>query len=415
MGLSGSESDIVETFPILDRLLSSDPTLSDEEKKANDEFNKKLKGRIKSSREGIIDWRDALQEFVSRSHKKYKNGSLRKLVYINSGIGLRHREKDNNAYDKCVVYIDTSYSVNNKNTRLIPVMVGEIGKIMTDCDFDVVDIHLFSGTVYDSHVDIDSYTVQDEEWGLEDVSDGGTTNISQVYRDIIERYTEDGELIPDVNAIIIITDDEGIFECGGSVKPFLDDLDESVFERMLYVIYRWKFTKDVAERNIDKVIHPSSQSAIISVKDFKKQMDGYNSNMKSNYKIDEGFGSLNKLKQKQAASVNPDPDKQTVVDPVDKKEKMKKINIKSARLNGTLDRLLPDLIANINKFFPNIKQVKEYNGCFENKYSYYITDDAHVILHMDVDGSNINNLCEACSMMTIDQLIGNVTLKNVRT
>ena len=67
-------------------------------------------------------------------------------------------------------------------------MVGEIGKIMTDCDFDVVDIHLFSGTVYDSHVDIDSYTVQDEEWGLEDVSDGGTTNISQVYRDIIEIF-----------------------------------------------------------------------------------------------------------------------------------------------------------------------------------------------------------------------------------
>ena len=414
-GLSGTESDIVETFPILNRILSSDPTLSDKEKEADDEFNKKIQGRIKGSREGIINWKDALQEFVSRSHKKYKKGSLRKLVYTNSGIGLRHRERDKNAYDKCVIYIDTSYSVNNHETRLIPVMIGEIGKIMTDCKFEFVDIHLFAGTVYDSHVDIDAYTVQDEEWGLEDVSDGGTTNISQVYRDIIARYTEDGELIPDVNAIIIITDDEGILQDGGNVKPFLGDLDESVFERMLYVIYRWKFTKDVLERNIDKVIHPSSQSAIISVEDFKKQIDGYNSNMKSNYKIDEGFGSLNKLKQKQAVLVNPDPGKPTVVDTVDKKEKMKKINIKAARLNGTLDRLLPDLIANINKFFPNIKQVKEYNGCFEHEYSYYITDDAHVILHMNIDSTNINSLCEACSVMTIDQLIGDVVLKSART
>lgn len=413
-GMSDDEDAMIkEAFPIIDDIFKHAPQDDKELVSAAETMKNKIEGRIRKSREGIIDWKKALQDFISERSHTYKKGPLRKNVYQRTGIGLRHRVRTYNDFNKCVVYIDTSGSVNNDMTQLIPIMAGEVGKIMQDCHFNTVDIHLFDDVVYNEHFDVDSYTVQDENWGIEGADDGGGTNIHEVYKHIIKNYMNDGELNYDINAIIIITDVSGM-QASGNIKPFAAKLGQHTLERMLYVIYNDyanRYLKEVTAE-MDQLVSKYSQHYEISVEAFRKQIlsESMNINQKR-MNMNEALGGLKKIQQKQQQA-QIDPSERTEDE---KNDRLRKAEIQGARAVGQLEKVLPELVANLEKFFPNCRMVKEYTAVMATPNTYYVTEEAHVILHMDVDGSNINNLCEACSVITIDQLIGNVTLKNVRT
>lgn len=413
-GMSDDEDAMIkEAFPIIDDIFKHAPQDDKELVSAAETMKNKIEGRIRKSREGIIDWKKALQDFISERSHTYEKGPLRKNVYQRTGIGIRHRVKAFNDFNKCVVYIDTSGSVNNNMTQLIPIMAGEVGKIMQDCHFNTVDIHLFDDVVYNEHFDVDSYTVQDENWGIEGADDGGGTNIHEVYKHIIKNYMNDGELNYDINAIIIITDVSGM-QSSGNIKPFAAKLGQHTLERMLYVIYNDyanMYLKEVTEE-MDQLVSKYSQHYEISVEAFRKQIlsESMNINQKR-MNMNEALGGLKKIQQKQQQA-QIDPSERTEDE---KNERLRKAEIQGARAVGQLEKVLPELVANLEKFFPNCHMVKEYTAVMATPDTYYVTEEAHVILHMDVDGSNINNLCEACSVITIDQIIGNVTLKNVRT
>jgi len=412
-GMSDSEDAMIrEAFPILDDIFK--PVTQDDKEivSAADTMKEKIKGRIRKSREGIIDWKKALEEFVSERSHTYTKGPLRKNVYQRTGIGLRHRVRAYEDFNKCVVYIDTSGSVNNNQTQLIPIMAGEIGKIMQDCHFNTVDIHLFDDVVYNEHFDVDSYTVADEEWGIEGADDGGGTNIHEVYKHIIKNYMDNGELNYDINAIIIITDVSGM-QYSGNIKPFAQKLGKDVLERMLYVIYNDypnMYLKDVTAE-MDQLVSKYSQHYEISVENFRKQILGESMNInQKRLNVNEALGNLKKIQQKQQqAQQSPDQRSED-----EKQERLRKAEIQGARAIGQLDKVLPELIANLEKFFPTCRMVKEYQAVMMSNNTYYVTEDAHVILHMNIDKTNIKNLCDACAVMNIDQLIGNIELKNDR-
>ena len=413
-GLSSSEDAMIrEAFPIIEDIFKKMPQDDKELINTGDTMKNKIEGRIRRSREGIIDWKKALEEFISERSHTYEKGPLRKNVYQRTGIGLKHRVRAYSDFNKCVVYIDTSGSVNNSQTQLIPIMAGEIGKIMQDCHFNTVDIHLFDDVVYNEHFDVDSYTVADEDWGIEGADDGGGTNIHQVYNHIIKNYMENGELRYDINAIIIITDVSGM-QSSGNIKPFVTKLGTSVLERMLYVIYNDynnKYLKEVTEE-MNNLVSDLSRHYEISVDNFIKQIlqESMSTIKQKRYKINEAVGKIKDIQAKKIAT------KRTATErsEEEKQERLHKSEIQGARAIGQLDKLMPELFANLEKCFPNCRMVKEYTAVMSQDNTYYVTDDAHVILHMDVDANNIMDLCEACGLMQIDQLVGNVNIRGTR-
>ena len=413
-GMSDSEDAMIrEAFPILDDIFKHAPQDDKEIVSAADKMKEKIKGRIRKSREGIIDWKKALEEFVSERSHTYTKGPLRKNVYQRTGIGLRHRVRAYNDFNKCVVYIDTSGSVNNSETQLIPIMAGEIGKIMQDCHFNTVDIHLFDDVVYNEHFDVDFYVVADEDWGIEGADNGGGTNINEVYKHIIKNYMDNGELNYDINAIIIITDVSGM-QYSGNIKPFAQKLGKDVLERMLYVIYNDypnMYLKEVTAE-MDQLVSKYSQHYEISVENFRKQILGESMNIdQKRLNVNEALGNLKKIQQKQQQAQQAPEERSEE----EKQERLRKAEIQGARAIGQLDKVLPELIENLKKFFPYCRMVKEYTAVMASPNTYYVTEEAHVILHMDIDKTNIKNLCDACAVMNIDQLIGNIELKNDRT
>lgn len=411
-GLSDDEDVMVrEAFPLIEDIFKPRPKDTEEEIETAETFKNKIQGRIRKSREGIIDWKRALQEFVSEKSKKTKSGTIRKNVYDTTGIVLKHRVKDYTNYNKCVVYIDTSGSVNNRETQLIPIMAGEISKIMKDCHFRTVDIHLFDDHVYDTHYDIDYYTVADENWGIEGADDGGGTNIGQVYKHIKDTYLDDGEFLPDVSAVIIITDVSGM-EDSGSIKPYLKYFGERALSRLLYVIYNDYSSKFISEINetISGLVSKESQFFVISVEAFKKQLLGESMIQEVNkYKINEALGSIDSIKKKKEDRAQIDSRSEA-----ERAERLRKAELQGARAIGKLENIIPEVISTLERYFPEFSSVKEYNSVVNNKNTYYVTDDVHIIINGDFDNSNINNLFEACGKLTIDQIIGDIVLRRPR-
>ena len=415
-GMSDDEESMIkEAFPIIEDIFKHAPQDDKEILSSAKEMESKIKGRIRKSREGIINWKEALQKFISQKSRIYTKGPIRKNVYTRTGIGVRHRVRTYTNYNKCVVYIDTSGSVNNSQTQLIPIMAGEIGKIVNDCHFNTVDIHLFNSKVYDEHFDVDSNVVKDENWGIEGASDGGDTNIHAVYRHIADKYIdENGILKYDIDAIIIITDVSGMEYGGGNIKPFLSIFDRYTLERMLYVIYNDysnKFLKEVTE-SMDKLISEYSQHYEISVEAFKKQILNESMNIKKRIiNMNEALGGLGSIKRKREEGKNDSSQRSDE----EKSERLRKANIQGARALGRLAEILPELVANLKKFFQNCEMVKEYTAVTASANTYYVTEDAHVIVHANFDNKNIDSLCEACSVMIIDRIIGNIVLAHDRT
>jgi hypothetical protein len=222
---------------------------------------------------------------------------------------------------------------------------------------------------------------------------------------------DNGEPNYDVNAIIIITDVSGMQD-SGNIKPFAAKLGQYTLERMLYVIYNDYQGMYLAEvtKEMDELVSKYSQHYEISVEAFRKQIldESMNINQKR-LKMNEALGNLKKIQQKQQQA-QMDPSERSEEE---KAERLRKAEIQGARQLGRLEEVLPELVANLEKFFPTCRMVKEYTAVMASPNTYYVTEEAHVILHLDIDKNNFDNLCSACAVMNIDQLIGNVVLKGI--
>ena len=263
--------------------------LTAEDKEIVQKINNDLKQKVQRAKKGIVNWKKLLRKFMNTYADEYEKGGLRKNLYKMSGIGLYH-PKPKKQLKKCVVYIDTSGSVNNEQTQLVPLMLAEIGKIAKDCGFSTVDVNLFHHTVY---TDVDDPTIiartknikpsttVKKDWGI--LAQDGGTDIQQVYKSIEKNYTHNGKLNPGVATIIIITDVEGIMD-SGTVSNFNKKFDRNVFKRMVYVIYdRYKDVhKGMLTTKVDEVLSPYSSHIEIGLKDFKKQIKARFTNESNN-------------------------------------------------------------------------------------------------------------------------------------
>ena len=181
---------------------------------------------------------------------------------------------------------------------------------------------------------------------------------------------------------------------------------------MLYVIhndYQSLYLKEVT-KEMDTLVSKYSQHYEISVEAFRKQILNESMNIKKQKRVNmnEALGGLKKIQQKaQQAQIDPSERSDD-----EKQERLRKAELQGARALGQLEKILPELVANLEKFFPTCKMVKEYTAVMSSKNTYYVTEETHVVLNMDIDNSNIKDLGDACAVMTIDQIIGNVSIKN---
>ena len=419
-GMKDDISDIKETWGKLIDDVFKGGNADEEIRESGKEMQDKIKGRIIRSREGIINWKRALMKFISmKSRTNYKKGDLRKIPYHFSGVAVKHREPEYTDYNKCVFYIDTSGSVNNEQTQLIPVMIGEIGKVVRDCHFSKVDIHLFNGSVYSEHFDVKASAVQRKDWGIEGASNGGSTSIHSCYRHFIEHYMRNGRVIRDVDAVIIITDVSGVQD-SGTVKPFANRISPDVWKKFLYVIYSENSRASLGElsKHIDSYLSSESQYFIIPLEAFKRQLEGakkqnQNESMihKTNRKrLNEALGSAKKITDKKA-----EVQQQSQADRTDKEkeERLRKSAIQGARALGTLDQVLPDLVANLEKYHPDCHMVKEITAVMSTENTYYVTESATVVLNKTIKAFDSDKFIESCKYIDYEAVIGNVEIGNV--
>ena len=393
------------------------------------EMGVRMQNRILRSRGGLIDWRDALIDFATeRSMKWEENDELDKVIYDAEDIGIWGRQRVQEQFNKCVLYIDTSGSVNNEMTQLIPIMASEVGKIVNDCDFQSVDIHLFHHYIYDNdrYIDIPADEVKDESFAIEDVEDGGT-NIQKVYEHILDNYTDGGVISDDVNAIIIITDLSGM-ETSGNIHKKLKSFDESTLSRMLYVVYNdytLKNEKEIKD-TINKLVSDYSTHFEISLEIFRQQLEESEFNVSENIKyrhmkcirLNEVAGGRRGKPQVAQIDIKS-------IDDIDKIELsddevndiQRKSDFEVYRSLGKLDELdlTKDIISALNDFNSNLKSVDDYQFVVKQKDTYFVllgTDGITVIINTDIDNLNWSDFAELCQKIKISTLIGNIYLED---
>ena len=127
--------------------------------------------------------------------------------------------------------------------------------------------------------------------------------------------------------------------------------------------------------------------------------------------MNEALGGLERIRQKQQAQTSSDDRTQE-----EKEEYLRKLEIQGARSIGKLEAVLPEFIANIEECFPDCKSMKEYTAVMSTDNSYYVTEDAHVILHVNINNDNINNLLELISKkkVNVDAIIGDIDIEDNR-
>ena len=410
-----------ENFPLIDGILKRAQKNAKDERQAKKiaGYIEKIKGKIKSSREGIIDWKEALSEFVQAASYKLQKGDMRKNLAVHRNIYAFTRERVYDSLDKCVVYIDTSGSVNNSQTQLIPVMAGELQKLTSECELNAVDIHLFDDSVYSEHYDVTRETINNEDWGIDGASAGGGTDIQDVYAHINDNYVDDyGELIEGVSCVVIITDYSGMMY-SGDIKPYLDQFSDDTLTRMCYVVYIDGYTdlkkyennrQDVID-DIASCVSELSQFYDITLANFIKQIKGDSMNY-----VKE---SLDELDWDDFGSDFPEVDDEPnlSVDDIMKMDididnaKVRVNNIRTARDAGDIGLVFPELKSTIDKYLGDCKMVSTLSGMdFITYNAYYVDDEGELYIRKDFNNRNINDLYELIKNANVKALYGNLSI-----
>ena len=416
------------SIELLDDLYDSIKSkLTDEDKEIVQKINNDLKQKILRAKKGIIDWKRVLHKHMNSLADEYEKGGLRKNLYTMSHIGLYH-PKPKKQLKKCVVYIDTSGSVNNSSTQLVPLMLAEIGKIAKDCHFSSVDVNLFHHSVYTDVNDPDvidrtknikpSRTLK-KDWGI--LSEDGGTNIQEVYRSIERNYIKDGKLKREVSTIIIITDVEGIME-SGYVDRFKDKFSKSVFKKMIYIIYdRYKDVhKGMLTAKVDEVVSPYSTHIEIGLNDFKRQIKARFTNesnkdikdMRKIYLNEASLADRRKSRDEQKAIIQ-SGDQEKISDV------LRKDAIAGGRIigGGANDRYFKPIKDIVGRIFPMWEETNDSHLLSKGNL-YYITDEMNIRIGTNVNKDNIDNFAVLCDRLynevgcKVEELYGDVIIEH---
>ena len=417
-----------EAFPLLDGIFARAAKQIKQEKEKI-ELQKqidKIKGRIRSSREGIIDWKTALSDFMSVSSERTEKGPLRKNLHRFTGVFANYREEIEDKLDKCAVYIDTSGSVNNGTTQLIPVMVGEIKKIADDCEMNTIDVNLFTTNVY-SEKSVDYSTIKDPEWGIIGASKGGGTNLQAVYDNIEKCYVdENGDLIEGLSCIIIITDYSGMMD-SGDITPYISTFSVDTLSRICYVVYidgastleQYAQQRDDIIDDISSCISQYSTFYDITFANFEKQIKGDNMRYINEALDDDDFdwdgsNSTDDIDD----FVNTSSDGSSIDDIMNTKididaDKNRVNDIRMARHAGDIGMVFPNLEEVVSKNLSDCKVLMSMSGIESINYNaYYFDDNGEFYIKKNYDNTNIHELFDIVDNAVVKELYGNIVLRN---
>jgi len=409
-GLGNKEASIA---PLLKKVrdflgeVESEPVV---DKEALDGYRQRVVGRFeKMINGGIVDWTEWLSNFLVDTRRKIVNGPIKKNLLRREGIRQRYRYTVSD-YGKCIFYIDTSGSVNNEQTQLIPLMVSEIGNICDQCEFDLIDINLFSDKVYLPVQDIEPSTIKAEDFSIQGVESGGTS-INSVYDHIVENYTEDGDIDSDVSCIVIISDYSGLADKShSSIAPYRKAIGEEGLEKMGYIVYTdGDESIEKATKMMKNTVAKESIFTVVSLDDFRRALKVYESN-ETKYMKTKKRHTLNEIARTKTAV---QAAKQSAVRDIDDTEENRvllKSKLDHVRRSGEIDEYFPAIGAAIKDNFDSLSIVSSVDELKRETDTYYLNDDLSISIHVNIDDSNIKNVCDLSKATPVTEVYGDVKL-----
>lgn len=395
-GSNGSEGEVQERMKYIKKLLDLNYIQDKFKREVAKKMIEKFGQRIEKNSEGVVDWKRSLEDFMYDASHHREDGRIKKNLYTFSGIGARHKRRVYDNIGKIVIYADTSGSAYS----FCSTMISEVSKMARDCDISEFDIHLFTDTVYAEHFGIDSETVQDEDFGFEDVNSGGTS-LNNVYNHIIENYIDGYELTDDVSAIIIMTDVDGIEDSGriDNSEYFKKNMDQ-----ILYLIFD---PAETTQRALAKLMPKGAKYIAITPRMLNGT--GYNESVRS-----EGSSLL------EAISRNTDDVKSTLNRQNDDDEKrrayMKRANVGAMRDLGRLDQLVPEIFKAFEENLPLFRYVKNVDYFEDTEATFYIDDDLRIWVHGNFKNSDIlPQFLNLCNTVKVYKFLGDIDIKNNRS
>ena len=267
--------------------------MSEKDKRIIEETERTVTRKIAMAGKGIVNWKVELSRYMKSFTDVAKTGRMSMAKYMNDDIFSRTWE-DKEGINKCVIYIDTSGSINNSSTQLIPLMINDIQTIAKECGFNYIDIHLYHHRVYSSFYNLTCSTVADDKFFLG--AEYGDNDFREVYNDIVTKYIthtatlkhyETNKPIKDnkvkVDCVIIITDYDFLRPYyHGKITPEWQSKLKPLLSRMLFIVYSNNSSvyKGELDNSLKKLVSNKCRFIGIGLEDFVRQIEHNNKKKK---------------------------------------------------------------------------------------------------------------------------------------
>ncbi|MBS7364228.1 MAG: hypothetical protein KIH03_10490 [Paludibacteraceae bacterium] len=186
--------------------------------------------------------------------------------------------------------------------------------------------------------------------------------------------------------------------------PNLESLDNVPKKMSDYYInlhdsrrHREELVKQAEELGLTVEVDRVSTSTLVSK--FK--------NKNESMKIDEAVGkSLGAVKAKLNQAANADDEQ--------KKEYLRKTNIRAMRDLGRLDQLVPELFEAMKSILPEVHVVQSVEYFEDTEDTFYIDDDLRLWIHKDFsERDDVRRLIELCKRVSVFMIIGDVIIQEM--
>ena len=128
-----------------------------------------------------------------------------------------------------------------------------------------------------------------------------------------------------------------------------------------------------------------------------------NENMKMNEAVGKSLGAV---KQKLNKAADADDEQ--------KKEYLRKTNIRAMRDLGRMDQLVPEIFAAMNEILPEVKIVQNVDYFEDTENTFYIDDDLRLWIHKDFSTrEDARRLLDLCKKTDVFMVIGSVIIQNM--
>jgi len=403
LGATGTDEDVEELIDLkrgLDRMNGrANHKAGDAEdyKKTDGAFDAQIR-KVKASTEGPIDWKAVFKDFTKVLSHEHERKHFRKNLAVRAGIYAKNSYRKRSDFEKCVVYVDTSGSAYG----FVQVMIQELARLLDDCNFESMDVRLFSDSVYKSYLNLDPTDVVDGKLKIE-VSSGGTS-LDAVYKNISKKYCDEyGEINDGISAIVILTDVSGIW--GTYVELSESDLDTDCKEKMFYAVYdESSRSREEVEGVVRDAIDEDSGFIIVCLENLISSLKGDESVSES---MNEGRLEFSDYDNKDDNPTNEPKSEE------DEEKIFKRLGLHTARLSGNYEGASPEIVATLKEYLPNVSPVSNEATLSTKENTYFIDDDEIVSIHMNLTNDNIQNFLLTCEKVKYGRLIGNVNISDI--